>query len=155
VKEGGPVPAPRRLASEIRNQQLTRLCWKEVRAVPVLTGTSCNFAICDILLKSGIIRDHHGPSYQDFVPTPINADSRERRYMYSGRNSSPLLYATAGEGFQSALASRGRERDLVLRPATKLLSRLAVVLVFVLVRLCRRGFCSAVNVHVYQVTVSL
>jgi hypothetical protein len=79
----------------------------------------------------------------------------KRLCIHASRNSSPLLDATASEGFQSALASRGRERNLVLRPAAKLLSRLAVVLVLVLVRLGRRGFRSAVNVHVCQVTVSL
>jgi hypothetical protein len=79
----------------------------------------------------------------------------KRRCIYADRNSSPLLDAAASEGFQSALASGCGERNLVLRPSAKLFPRLAVVLVLVLARLCRRSFRSAVNVHVCQVTVSL
>jgi hypothetical protein len=70
--------------------------------------------------------------------------------IYAVRSSSPLGDATAGEGLQGALASRSGEGNLVLGSAPQLLARLAVVLVCLL----RGGLLSAVNVHVYGVTVS-
>jgi len=58
----------------------------------------------------------------------------------------------AGKRLEGALATRGRERDLVLGLATKLFPGLALVLV--LARVLGLGGGGAVDVHIYQDTVS-
>lgn len=77
-----------------------------------------------------------------------------KRHVYANRKSSPLADAATGKRLQCALASRGGKGDSVLRPASQLLPGLAVVLVLVLGRLLRRGFGSAIDVHVCHETVS-